>query len=116
MKKLLILFTTFILLFSLSCCAGKSENRADTSLREGEMLLSGTVEEAYDSFLLLKGDDGGKYDVAFNDTVQVVEDGWYVVDLSADSFKGKRISVICDSQIMETYPAQLQNERIIIIE
>lgn len=122
MKKLFIIMLSLIMIFSLSFCA-KPKNRADTSLKEGEIILSGFVAESYGSSLLLQKAEG--YDwgyngadrvfLSFNDNIQFVEDGWYVIDLSPDSFEGKYISVICSQNISETYPAQLNGERMIII-
>lgn len=111
--------TAFLLvMFFIFCFAGcvKRENRADTSLRQGETYLEGDVESVSGSSLLIKGDDGSKYYFTYSDEVETVIDGWYVVDMSADSFKGKNIKVICSSEIMETFPAQLKGERMIIVQ
>ena len=121
MKKTLALLLTVILALTFFGCA-KRENRADTSLKEGEMMLTGYVAESYGSTLLLeKTDDGDWQDfvsdrvyVTIGDNTEFVVDGWYVTDLSADYFKGKYISVICSELVLETYPVQLQNERMII--
>lgn len=116
MKKTAILLAVAIVFMISAACVPDSSNKADTSIKDGETLLSGTVEEVYESSLLLKGEGSDRYYIAYSDEVTVVEEGYYVVDLTADSFKGKKISVICSSQIMETYPAQTSGVRVIIIE
>ena len=121
MKKTLALLFTVILALTFFGCA-KRENRADTSLKEGEMMLTGYVAESYGSTLLLEKTDDGEWQdfvsdrvyVTIGDNTEFVIDGWYVTDLSADYFKGKYISVICSELVLETYPVQLQNERMII--
>lgn len=121
MKKTLSLLLTVILALIFFGCA-KRENRADTSLKEGEMMLTGYVTESYGSTLLLEKTDDGEWQdfvsdrvyVTIGDNTEFVIDGWYVTDLSADYFKGKYISVICSELVLETYPVQLQNERMII--
>ncbi|MBQ1996451.1 MAG: hypothetical protein II237_09690 [Clostridia bacterium] len=121
MKKTLALLLTVILALTFFGCA-KRENRADTSLKEGEMMLTGYVTESYGSTLLLEKTDDGEWQdfvsdrvyVTIGDNTEFVIDGWYVTDLSADYFKGKYISVICSELVLETYPVQLQNERMII--
>ena len=121
MKKTLALLLTVILALVFFGCA-KRENRADTSLKEGEMMLTGYVTESYGSTLLLEKTDDGEWQdfvsdrvyVTIGDNTEFVVDGWYVTDLSADYFKGKYISVICSELVLETYPVQLQNERMII--
>ena len=121
MKKTLSLLLTVILALTFFGCA-KRENRADTSLKEGEMMLTGYVTESYGSTLLLEKTDDGEWQdfvsdrvyVTIGDNTEFVIDGWYVTDLSADYFKGKYISVICSELVLETYPVQLQNERMII--
>ena len=121
MKKTLALLLTVILALIFFGCA-KRENRADTSLKEGEMMLTGHVTESYGSTLLLEKTDDGEWQdfvsdrvyVTIGDNTEFVIDGWYVTDLSADYFKGKYISVICSELVLETYPVQLQNERMII--
>lgn len=116
MKKLYIVLISLIVLVTFSACSVKSDNKADTSLKEGEILLSGKVEEVYENSFLLKGEGSDRYYISFSDEVQVVEDGYYVVDMAVDSFKGKRVSVICSNQIMETYPAQTSGERMVILD
>ncbi len=116
MKKVALLLATAIIFTVFASCRADDNNRADTKLKEGEILLSGTVEEAYEKSLLLKGEGSDRYYIAYSDEVAVSKDGYYVVDLSADSFKGKKISVICSSEIMETYPMQTSGVRMIIIE
>lgn len=122
MKKLISILLTVLLVLSFSACA-KKENRADTSLKEGEIMLSGYVAESYGKSLLLEQREGYDWEdyagdrvfVSIGDNTEFVIDGWYVTDLTADSLEGKYISVICNEMIMETYPAQLQNERMIIL-
>ncbi len=122
MKKTLALLLTVILALTFFGCA-KRENRADTSLKEGEIMLSGYVAEATENTILLEKRDGYDWEAYVGDRVyvtvgsdiQFVVDGWYVTDLSADSFKGKYISVICSESVLETYPVQLMNERMIIL-
>ena len=122
MKKTLALLLTVILALTFFGCA-KRENRADTSLKEGEIMLSGYVAEATENTILLEKRDGYDWEAYVGDRVyvtvgsdiQFVVDGWYVTDLTADSFKGKYISVICSESVLETYPVQLMNERMIIL-
>lgn len=122
MKKTTAILLSIILVISLCACA-KRENRADTSLKEGEIMLSGFVAESYGSSLLLQKAEGYDWEdyvgdrvfVNIGDNTDLVVDGWYVTDLSADYFEGKYISVICSEYVLETYPAQLQSERMIIL-
>ena len=122
MKKTLMVLLAVILIFTFFGCA-KRENRADTSLKEGEIKLSGYVQESYGSSLLLQKAEGYDWEdyvgdrvfVNIGDNTDFVVDGWYVTDLTADYFEGKHISVICSEYILETYPAQLQSERMIIL-
>lgn len=122
MKKIITAVLAVLMIFSLSACA-KRENRADTSLKEGEIMLSGYVKESYGSSLLLEKKEDYDWEEHVSDRVyvgigertQFVEDGWYVTDLSADYFEGKYISVICSKTVLETYPGQLQGERMIIL-
>ena len=58
---------------------------------------------------------GDRVFVNIGTNMDFVVDGWYVTDLTADYFEGKYISVICSKYILETYPAQLQSERMIIL-
>ena len=115
MKKIAVIILSLTLVMSLVAC-GKNENRADTSLRQGETSISGKVESVKGDTLLICDDKGARYVFSYSDEVTVVCDGWYVVDLSADSFENKDVTVICSQQILETYPMQLQNERMIICE
>ncbi len=115
MKKLIALLLILILSITLFAC-GKPENRADTSLRSGETKITGTVEQVSGDSIVMHDGKGGRYSFTYSYEITVVEDGWYVVDLAADSFRGKRISVICSEQIMETYPAMLSDVRMIIAE
>lgn len=115
MKKIAVLLAVAIIFTAFACCVADN-NKADIKLNDGEILLSGKVEETYEKSLLLKGEGSDRYYISYSDEVTVVEDGYYVVDLTTDSFKGKKISVICSSEIMETYPAQTSGVRMIIIE
>lgn len=122
MKKISAVIFAAIMIFMLGACA-KPENRADTSLKDGEIMLSGYVAESYGSSLLLQKTDGYDWEDYVGDRVFVnigintdfVVDGWYVTDLSPDSFEGEYISVICSETVLETYPVQLQGERMIIL-
>ncbi len=122
MKKTLAVLLIVILAFTFFGCA-KRENRADTSLKEGEIMLSGFVSESYGKSLLLEQTEGYDWEdyvgdrvyVSIGDNMEFVIDGWYVTDLTADSFEGKYISVICSELVLETYPVQLQGERMIIL-
>ena len=116
MKKVAVLLAVSIVFTIFASCVADDSNKADTELKSGEIFLSGTVEETYEKSLLLKGEGSDRYYIPYSDEVTVAEDGYYVVDLSADSFKGKKISVICSSEIMETYPMQTSGVRMIIIE
>ncbi len=115
MKKM-ICIATVLFTFCTLCACSKPENRADTSLREGETAISGKVEQVRGNILVISDGKGGRYSFCYSDDIEVVDDGWYVVDLAADSFKGKKVTVICSEEIMETYPAQLKNERMLIME
>ena len=122
MKKTIAILLLVIFVMSFCACA-KLENRADTSLKDGEIMLSGYVAESYGNSLLLQKTDGYDWvdyvsDRAFVNigiNMDFVDDGWYVTDLSPDSFVGEYISVICSETVLETYPAQLQGERMIIL-
>ena len=122
MKKMIAVILTVLVLFSFSACV-KRENRADTSLEKGEIMLSGFVSESYGNSFLLEKTDGYDWEeyvgdrayVSIDADTEFVIDGWYVTDLTADSFEGKYISVICSENVRETYPVQLQNERMIIV-
>ena len=122
MKKTLELFLARFLAMAFVGCA-KNGGKADTSLKDGEIMLSGYVSERYGSSLLLQQTDGYDWQdyagdrvfVNIGDNTDFVVDGWYVTDLTADYFEGKHISVICSEYILETYPAQLQSERMIIL-
>lgn len=122
MNKIISVLFAALILLNLYACA-KPENRADTSLKDGEIMLSGYVKEAYDKTLLLEKREGYDWEdyvgdkvlVTVGDNIDFVVDGWYVTDLTADSFNGKYISVICSEFVLETYPAQLVSERMIIM-
>ena len=106
-----------VLLFSLGACM-KGNTKPDVSLLEGEMLLTGRVTQVSGNAIILESSDSSisnKFSFAYSDAVIVVEDGSFVVDYSADSFKGKSISVICSQLVQETYPAGLVDVRMIII-
>ncbi len=115
MKKTVCIILTAVLLLCLTACS-KPENKADISLREGETKITGKVEKVNGNTLLISDGHDGKFSFFYDESIVVVEDGYYVVDYTADSFKGKMVSVICSDKIMETYPAQLTGERMIIIE
>ena len=122
MKKIITVILAVLMIFSLSACA-KRENRADTSLKEGEIMLSGYVAESYENSLLLEKTEGYEWQdfvgdrayVSIGEHTEFVIDGWYVTDLTADSFEKKYISVICSNTVLETYPVQLTGERMIIL-
>ena len=118
MKKLaVILLSVLMIAVSAGCRAATFDpNVADTSLREGEMKLSGKVVEVREEALLIEDEKGGRYTFAYSDDITVVEDGYYVVDLSADSFKGKKVTVIANQSVMETWPMMLSDVRMIITE
>ena len=122
MKKTLAFLLTTVILVSFFGCA-KPENRADTSLKEGEIMLSGYVAETYGNSFLLERAEGYEWQdfvgdrayVSIGEHTEFVIDSWYVTDLAADSFEGKYISVICSDTVLETYPVQLTGERMIIL-
>ena len=122
MKKTLALFLAIILALAFVGCT-KNGGKADTSLKDGEIMLSGYVSESYGSSLLLQQTDGYDWQDYAGDRVFVnigektdfVVDGRYVVAVASDSLEGKYISVICSEYILSTYPAQLQSERMIIL-
>ncbi|MBQ8503178.1 MAG: hypothetical protein IJ491_02750 [Clostridia bacterium] len=115
MKKAIAIILSFIFILSLYGCR-KSDNKADLSLQQGETSITGIVEQVNGNTLIISDGEGGRYSFYYSDEVACVIDGYYVMDLSADFFKSKRVSVICSSEIMETYPAQLKNERMLIVE
>ncbi len=115
MKKIICAILAVVMLFALTAC-GKAENRADTTLREGETKITGKVESVNGNNLLISDGKNGKYSFFYDESITVVEEGYYVVDYAADYFDGKTVSVICSEKIMETYPAQLTGERMIILE
>ncbi len=117
MKKIITLVLAAVLLISLSACM-KDGNVPDTQLREGEMMLTGKITKVSSNLMLLESDDSSisnKFTFGYSDSITVVESGAYVVDLSADSFEGKKVSVICSELVQETYPAGLVDVRMIII-
>ena len=115
MKGFSAFILALVLIISLVACS-KNENRADTSLKEGETSISGRVEEVNGNILVICDKDGAKYHFTYSDEVTVVNDGWYVVDMTADSFYNMDVTVICSQEILETYPMQLQGERMLIFE
>lgn len=119
MKKTISVLLALILVLSFASCA-KNENKADTSLNEGEMKITGEVTSMSGNTLILSSDDkkeiSDKFTFSYSDDIIVVEDGFYVTDYSADTFYGKKITVICSSLIQETYPAGLRDVRMIIIK
>ena len=122
MKKTLALFLAIILALAFVGCT-KNGGKADTSLKDGEIMLSGYVSESYGSSLLLQQTDGYDWQDYAGDRVFVnigektdfVVDGRYVTAMTADSLESKYISVICSEYVLSTYPAQLQSERMIIL-
>lgn len=115
MKKILSILLVIILALSFASCV-KKENRADTSLKEGEIEITGLVTSMSGSLLTISDDEDKQYRFDYSDDIVVVEDGAYVVDYTADTFYGKKITVICSSDIQETYPAGLTDVRMIIIK
>lgn len=121
MKKTIVILLSLALLFCFASC--KKDNKADTSLKEGEIMLSGLVSESYGSTLLLEKTEGYEWQdyagdrvfLSIGDKTEFVIDGCYVTDLTGDYFENKYISVICSEFILSTYPAQLQGERMIIL-
>ncbi len=120
-KKICLILAALIfsaaLMLSFSACV-KDDNKADTRIHEGEMVLTGKVERVSGNHITLKTQDSSisdKFYFYYTDEVTVVEDGYYVMDLAADSFEGKEISVICSELVQETYPAGLTDVRMIII-
>ena len=102
---------------SFAACI-KGENTPDVSPLEGEMILGGKITKVSGSLMLLESDDSSisnKFTFGYSDTITVVENGEYVVDLSADYFEGKKVSVICSRLVQETYPAGLTDVRMIIL-
>lgn len=122
MKKTLALFLALFLAMAFVGCT-KNGGKADTSLKDGEIMLSGYVSETYGSSLLLQQTDGYDWQDYAGDRVFVnigektdfVVDGRYVAAVASNSLEGKYISVICSEYILSTYPAQLQSERMIIL-
>ena len=122
MKKTLALFLAIILALAFVGCT-KNGGKAHSSLKDGEIMLSGYVSESYGYSLLLHQTDGYDWQDYAGDRVFVnigektdfVVDGRYVTAMTSDSLEGKYISVICSEYILSTYPAQLQSERMIIL-
>ena len=119
MKRLTMIFLSVLMIAVLTGCGAAMfdpDNIADTSLRDGEMKLSGKVTEVSGETILIEDEKGGRYTFGYSDEITVVEDGYYVVDLSADSFRGKRVTVIANQSVMETWPMMLSDVRMIITE
>lgn len=118
MKKITVIILAVIMTVLMSGC--KSPNFANIDPyqepEEGETIITGTVEQVSGNTIVIHDGEGGRYSFTYSDEITVVENGWYVVDLSADSFRGKEIMVICSDRIMETYPAMLSDVRMIITE
>lgn len=114
MKKTVFLILTLIMALSFVGCS-TDPNKADTSLKSDEIKLCGTVIEVSGNTLLIEDEKGSQYSFGYTDETEVVEDGYYVVDLSADYFPGKEITVIAAPEIRETYPMGI-DVRMIIIE
>ncbi len=117
MKKAAAMILAVILLFSFGACM-KSSNIPDEKVLEGEMMLTGKITKVSGSLMLFESDDSSisnKFSFGYSDSVTVAENGAFVVDLSADYFEGKKVSVICSELVQETYPAGLTGVRMIII-
>lgn len=118
MKKLICLMLAMILALSFYACE-KDPNKVDLTLNDGEMMLTGKVTKVSGNLLTFETDDStvsDKFYIGYSDKISVAEDGAYVVDYTADAFKGKKISVICSELVQETYPAGLTDVRMIIIK
>ncbi len=120
-KKICLILAALIFLAALmlvfNACV-RDDNKADTRVHEGEMVLTGKVERVSGNTITLKTEKSNisdKYRFYYSEDVTVVEGGYYVMDLAADSFEGKEISVICSELVEETYPAGLTDVRMIII-
>ena len=121
MKKLTVILLSVLMVLVLTGCKGTltanvDPNVADTSLRNGEMKLSGKVVEVNGNTLMIEDEKGGKYVFGYSDEIMVAEDGYYVVDYTADSFMGKNVTVVASEIVLETWPMMLTQERMIIIE
>lgn len=117
MKKIIAIVLATVLLISFAACI-KGENTPDVSLLEGEMLLEGKITKVSGNLMLFESDNSSisnKFTFGYSYTINVIENGAYVLDLSADYFKGKRVSIICSRLVQETYPAGLSDVRLIII-
>ncbi len=118
MKKTIAIVLAAVLVLSFAACM-KDSNKPDLTLNEGEMMLTGRITKVGGSLLTLETDDSSisnKFCFGYSDSIAVVEEGAYVVDYTADSFKGKTVSVICSELVQETYPAGLTDVRMIIIQ
>lgn len=117
MKKVTAIVMIILAVLSLSACSADG-NKAEITVGQGEMMLSGKVTKVSGNSLLLECEDSNicdKFHLYYDSEVVVVEDGYYVVDLAADYFENKEISVICSNLVQETYPAGLTQVRMIII-
>lgn len=118
MRKTICLLMAVIMGLTFSACA-KRENKADTTVGEGEVMLTGKITEVKGNYMLLESRESSlcdKFSFSFSDEIIAVEKGYYVVDLTADSYLGKTVSVICSESIQETYPAGLSDVRMIITD
>lgn len=117
MKKIIAIALVLLLLISFGACA-KNNNVPDVELHEGEMMLRGKITKVSGSLIILESGDSSisnKFSFGYSDSITVVENGAFVVDYSADAFKGKTVSIICSELVQETYPAGLMDVRMIII-
>lgn len=118
MKKIICAALAVIIIFSFAACQ-RRENIADTSLKDGEILLTGKITKVSGSLLILESENNktsDKFSFGYDSNITVVEGRAYVVDYTADAFLGKEVSVICSELIQETYPAGLTDVRMIIIK
>lgn len=117
MKKVTVMILAAFVLMSLVACIGDGRV-PEMKPGDGEMMLNGRITKAGGSYMLLETDESSisnKFSFSYSDTIEVVENGAFVVDLSADSFVGKDVSIICSELVQETYPAGLIDVRMIII-
>ncbi len=118
MRKAISLVMTILLIFSLAGCT-KNPNEAVAKPGEGEMMLTGKVTKVSGNLITLETSDSSisdKFYIGYSEDITVAENGAYVADCTADSFKGKTVSVICSELVEETYPAGLTEVRMIIIQ
>lgn len=119
MKKVISILLVAALALCLAACT-KNENKIDVEPNEGEIKISGEITSMSGNILTLSTNDknvsSDKCTFSFSDEIAIVEDGVYVTDYTADALYGKKVSVICNELIQETYPAGLTKVRVIIIE